>query len=46
MRDLQNIDFELQVKDLESVEKKIDRLQRTAKSGDKDAKEALKYYSQ
>lgn len=37
VRDLQNIDFELQVKDLESVEKKIDRLRRVAKTGDKDA---------
>lgn len=38
VRDLENIDFELQVKDLESVEKKIERLNRIAKSGDKEAK--------
>lgn len=38
VRDIENIDFELQVKDLESVEKKIDRLTKVAKSGDKDAK--------
>ena len=37
VRDLETIDFELQVKDLESVEKKIERLQRAAKTGDKDA---------
>jgi GTP-binding protein YchF len=37
VRDLQNIDFELQIKDLESVEKKIERLKKVAKTGDKDA---------
>jgi hypothetical protein len=37
VRDLETIDLELQVKDLESVEKKIERLQRAAKTGDKDA---------
>ncbi len=37
VRDLETIDLELQVKDLESVEKKIERLQRAAKAGDKDA---------
>jgi len=37
VRDLETIDLELQVKDLESVEKKIERLQRAAKVGDKDA---------
>lgn len=41
VRDLQNIDFELQVKDLESVEKKIERYQRAAKTGDKDAKRGV-----
>ncbi len=41
VRDLENIDFELQVKDLESVEKKIERLGKTAKSGDKDARAGL-----
>lgn len=45
VRDLENIDFELQVKDLESVEKKIERLTRTAKSGDKDAKEGIEVLS-
>lgn len=41
VRDLETIDLELQVKDLESVEKKIERLQRAAKAGDKDAKRGL-----
>ncbi|MEE4116029.1 MAG: redox-regulated ATPase YchF [Marinilabiliaceae bacterium] len=41
VRDLENIDFELQVKDLESVEKKIERLARIAKTGDKDAKTGI-----
>ena len=41
VRDLENIDFELQVKDLESVEKKIERLSKIAKSGDKDAKTGI-----
>jgi GTP-binding protein YchF len=41
VRDIENIDFELQVKDLESVEKKLQRLEKVAKSGDKDAKQGL-----
>jgi ribosome-binding ATPase len=41
VRDLQTIDLELQVKDLESVEKKIERLSRAAKTGDKDAKRGV-----
>lgn len=41
VRDLETIDLELQVKDLESVEKKIERLQRAAKAGDKDAAHGL-----
>jgi ribosome-binding ATPase len=41
VRDLETIDLELQVKDLESVEKKIQRLERAAKTGDKDAKQGL-----
>ena len=41
IRDLENIDFELQVKDLESVQKKISRLEKVAKSGDADAKKGL-----
>jgi ribosome-binding ATPase len=41
VRDLETIDFELQVKDLESVEKKIERLQKASKAGDKDATHGL-----
>jgi GTP-binding protein YchF len=41
VRDIENIDFELQVKDLESVEKKMQRLEKVAKSGDKDAKHGI-----
>jgi len=41
VRDMELVDFELQVKDLESVEKKIIRLQKIAKTGDKDAKTGL-----
>jgi len=41
VRDLETIDLELQVKDLESVEKKIERLARAAKAGDKDAKHGM-----
>lgn len=40
VRDMETIDFELQVKDLESVEKKLQRIERAAKTGDKDAKHA------
>lgn len=38
VRDMETIDFELQVKDMESVEKKIQRLEKLIKTGDKDAK--------
>jgi len=41
VRDIETIDFELQVKDLESVEKKMQRLDKLAKVGDKDAKHGL-----
>ncbi len=41
VRDLETIDLELQVKDLESVEKKIERLERAARAGDKDAKRGV-----
>lgn len=46
VRDLETIDLELQVKDLESVEKKIERLQRAAKAGDKDAKHGMEVLDQ
>ncbi|MEQ9426515.1 MAG: redox-regulated ATPase YchF [Cyclobacteriaceae bacterium] len=35
------IDTELQLKDLESIEKRIQRVEKTAKSGDKEAKKEL-----
>jgi GTP-binding protein YchF len=38
VRDIETINLELQVKDLESVEKKLDRLAKAAKAGDKDAR--------
>jgi hypothetical protein len=41
VRDIETIDLELQVKDLESVEKKITRLEKLVKVGDKDAKVGL-----
>lgn len=41
VRDLENIDFELQVKDIESVQKKIERLGKMAKSGDAEARKGL-----
>ncbi|MDD4150345.1 MAG: redox-regulated ATPase YchF [Bacteroidales bacterium] len=47
VRDIETIDLELQVKDLESVEKKIIRMEKLIKTGDKDAKlaiEVLKVY--
>ena len=47
VRDMELLNFELQVKDLESVEKKIYRLEKIAKSNDKDAikgLEVLKIY--
>jgi len=37
VRDIETIDLELQVRDMESVEKKIERLHKTSKAGDKDA---------
>jgi len=41
VRDIETIDFELQVKDLESVEKKITRLEKAAKVGEKKAKQGI-----
>ncbi len=38
VRDIETLDFELQAKDLESVEKKILKLEKAARTGDKDAK--------
>lgn len=41
LRDREIVDLELQIKDLESVEKKIIRLDKMAKTGDKDARHGL-----
>jgi GTP-binding protein YchF len=41
VRDLETIDLELQAKDLESVEKKIERLNKASRSGDKEALQGL-----
>jgi len=41
VRDKETIDFELQLTDLESIEKRIAKWQRAAKTGDKQAKSAL-----
>ncbi|PIV18134.1 MAG: redox-regulated ATPase YchF, partial [Flavobacteriales bacterium CG03_land_8_20_14_0_80_35_15] len=37
IRDKETIDYELQIKDLESVEKRIERVKKAAKTGDKNA---------
>ena len=37
IRDKETIDMELQLKDLETVEKKLDKVKRTAKTGNKEA---------
>lgn len=41
IRDKENIDIELQAQDLYMIENKITRMEKKAKSGDKDAKQAL-----
>lgn len=41
VRDMETIDLELQVKDLESVERKMVRTEKLIKAGDKDAKKVL-----
>lgn len=41
VRDMEILDFELQLKDLESVEKKLHRTEKMAKAGEKDAKITL-----
>jgi ribosome-binding ATPase YchF (GTP1/OBG family) len=49
IRDKETIDIELQLKDLESLEKRIIKIQKTAKTGEKDAiKEyemAMRFYT-
>lgn len=49
IRDKETIDYELQLKDLESVEKKIEKLKKQARTGDKEAikgLESLEIYKQ
>lgn len=46
IRDKEIIDTELQLKDLDSVEKKIAKVEKSAKTGDKDAKKAFEILSQ
>ncbi|MDF1551332.1 MAG: redox-regulated ATPase YchF, partial [Bacteroidales bacterium] len=41
VRDIEILDFELQIKDLESVDKKIAKAEKMAKTGDKEAKASL-----
>ena len=41
VRDMETIDLELQVKDLESINKKIQRMEKLLKTGDKEAKQAI-----
>lgn len=41
IRDMEIVDFELQVRDLDLVERKITRMEKLIKSGDKDAKKGL-----
>ncbi len=41
VRDIETIDFELQIKDLESVEKKIGKMEKLIKTSDKEAKYAI-----
>jgi len=41
VRDKEIVDMELVIKDLEMVERRIERFEKVAKSGDKDAKKAL-----
>ena len=49
VRDMETVDFELQLKDLESVEKKMQKVEKLVKVGDKEAKhqlETLKIYKE
>jgi ribosome-binding ATPase len=41
VRDKEAVDLELQIRDLESIEKKIVKVEKMAKTGDKDARHAL-----
>jgi len=41
VRDKETIDFELQLKDLDSLEKKLEKVKKTARTGNKDAQKEL-----
>lgn len=41
VRDIETLDLELQVKDLESIERKLDRLRKASRAGDKDSKHGI-----
>jgi len=41
VRDKETIDFELQLKDLESLEKRLERVKKSARTGDKNAQKEL-----
>jgi len=41
IRDMEIVDFELQIRDLDLVERKITRMEKLIKSGDKDAKKGI-----
>jgi hypothetical protein len=44
IRDKETIDMELQLKDLETVEKRVEKAKKVARSGDKDAKKAVGFF--
>ena len=44
VRDKETIDIELQLKDLETVQKRVDKSKKVAKSGDKDAKKQVELF--
>ena len=46
VRDKETIDIELQLKDLETIDKKIDKIARAAKTGNKEAQKELAVYEQ
>jgi ribosome-binding ATPase len=45
VRDKEVIDLELQLKDLDTIEKRIQKVERQAKAGDKDSKKALDLFT-
>jgi hypothetical protein len=45
IRDKETIDIELQLKDLETVEKKLDKVKKAARTGDKNAQKELEVFT-